>query len=145
MPRVLPLLLLALLSSCRIEKRIPTGPVKEEEAIRTTILAYYDAALARDSALVAHAVADSVDAAVESGGAWRRFHSAGTWARVVAGAEPVHVGEPSRIDIRAEGGLASAWVQARGPSGGEMTLVALQRVAGAWVITSVAVTPAAGR
>ena len=144
MPSLLRLCLPAvvLLAACRIEKRVPAGPVQEEETIRAVILRYYHGALDRDSSAVANAVADSVQVVVESAGSWQHVHGAAAWARAAARAGTVHVGEPSRIDIRQEDDLASAWVQERGTTTGRTTHMLLQREAGTWEIGSIATVPA---
>lgn len=145
-PRVLLLVVLALVASCHIEKRVPAGPMQDEETIRAVILRYYRGALTQDSTAVANAVADSVNAEIEADGHWQQVRGAGPWAHIAAGAGPVHISEPSRIDIRQEDDLASAWVQARNTTGSEMTHLLLRRQAGTWEIISVATAPStAGR
>lgn len=144
MPSLLRLCLpaLALLAACRIEKRVPAGPVQEEETIRAVILRYYHGALDHDSAAVANAVSDSVQVTIESGDGWRHVRGATAWAQAAARAASVHVGEPSRIDIRQEDDLASAWVQERGPAAARTTHLLLEREAGTWEIASIATVPA---
>ncbi|HET7109772.1 MAG TPA: hypothetical protein VFI41_02775, partial [Gemmatimonadales bacterium] len=66
---------------------------------------------------------------------------AAAWAQAAAHAPAVHVGEPSRIDIRQEDDLASAWVQERGPAIARTTHLLLQREAGTWEIGSIATVP----
>ena len=135
---------LTLLPGCRIEKRVPAGPVQEEETIRAVVLRYYHGALDRDSSAVANAVAESLRAVVESGGEWRQVSGSARWAQLAAGPTGVHVGEPSRIDIRQEDDLASVWVQEHGAVTGRTTHLLLQRVAGTWEIVSIATVPGAG-
>jgi hypothetical protein len=143
MPSLLRLCLpaIALLAACQIEKRVPAGPVQEEETIRAVVLRYYHGALDQDSAAVANAVSDSVQVVIEGGGEWRHVHGAAAWAQASAHAPAVHVGEPSRIDIRQEDDLASAWVQERGPAIARTTHLLLQREAGTWEIGSIATVP----
>jgi len=141
-PRMLSALVLVLLASCHIEKRVPAGPIQDEETIRAVILRYYRGALGQDSAAVANAIADSVNAEIETDGHWEQVRGAGRWARIAAGAGPIHVSEPTRIDIRQEADLASAWIQARGTTGSETTHLVLRREAGTWEIISIATAPA---
>lgn len=145
MPSLLRLCLpaIALLAACQIEKRVPAGPVQEEETIRAVVLRYYHGALDQDSAAVANAVSDSVQVAIEGGGIWRHVQGATAWAHAAARSPAVHVGEPSRIDIRQEDDLASAWVQERGPTVARTTHLLLRRQAGTWEIGSIATVPAA--
>jgi hypothetical protein len=132
---------IALLAACHIEKRVPAGPVQEEETIRAVILRYYHGALNQDSAAVANAVSDSVQVVFERDGAWQHIHGAAAWARATARAAAVHVGEPSRIDIRQEDDLASAWVQERGATSARTSHLLLQRVGGNWQIGGIATVP----
>ena len=144
MPSLLRLCLpaIALLAACHIEKRVPAGPVQEEETIRAVILRYYHGALDQDSAAVANAVSDSLQVLIAADGSWQRIHGAAAWAQAAAKAATVHVGEPSRIDIRQEDDLASAWVQERGPASSRTSHLLLQRAAGTWEIGTIATVPA---
>ena len=83
MPSLLRLCLpaIALLAACHIEKRVPAGPVQEEETIRAVILRYYHGALDQDSAAVANAVSDSLQVLIEADGSWQRIHGAAGWGQ----------------------------------------------------------------
>ena len=144
MPRISGRLLiwpLLLLVACRVEHQVPPGQVQDEEAIRATLLGYFRGLAAGDSAAVRSVLADSMRGLIEDGGRWRMVTGARNWQAAAWSQAGAARTEPTRMDIRQEGDLASAWLTVR--AGGGMTHVLLSRTDGTWHILSLATVSAA--
>ena len=139
-----PLLLwpLVLFSACRVEHQVPPGQVQDEEAIRATLLGYFRGLAAHDSAAVRSVLADSMRGLIEDGGRWRTVNGARDWQAVIWAQAVGGQAEPTRMDIRQEGDLASVWLSVRAGAGAGMTHVLLNRADGTWHILSLATVPA---
>jgi hypothetical protein len=133
------LVVLLLLVACRIEKHVPAGPVQEEEAIRDVVLRYYRGALNGDSSAVANALSDSVAVVQQDRDGWHRTRGATGWIRSAIAGPGTPGAEPTRIELKRDGDVASAWVASREPSGTSSTHFVLQRVGGAWEIVFIAI------
>jgi len=142
---VLVLTLTAVLG-CRIERRVPAGAASESDRVREVVTAYYRALSAEDRSgfLELFAARGTV-----AGPAAEPHPAADYWAsvgpRLAAGVRPA---EPraSRVQIRVQGRLATAWAatdwssaDATAPGRSERALFFLIREGLAWRLVTVGI------
>jgi hypothetical protein len=133
------LAVLLLLAACRIEKHVPAGPVQDEEAIRSVILRYVRGALQGDSAAVSNALGDSVVVLRQDRDGWHRTVGAVAWSHRTAAGTDTPGGEPTRVEVRQDGDVASAWASSRELATSGTLHFQLRRVDGTWEIVFLAI------
>lgn len=128
------------LTGCRIENRAPAGSLRDDQAIRGMVSAFYRSAAAADWPAVRALFWDSasVQRGAHEGGEWAAFESPDDFRLwLEAGRMPAL--EPVRVEPRQDGDLAGVWVTTRraGTERGTASVdhFLLRRMGGGWRIT----------
>jgi hypothetical protein len=129
-----------LLAGCRIENRAPAGSLRDDQAIRGAVAAFYRGTAAADWPAVRALFWDSasVQRGAHEGGEWMAFESADDF-RLWLGAGRMPALEPVRVEPRQDGDLAGVWVTTRraGTERGTASVdhFLLRRMGDGWRIT----------